>query len=148
MFILSLILTSSLTFSKIISRRKYNLIVAGSSGSFFSIADRIIQMKEHLPYDITQKAKEATKEYYPSSFSSESFPSFSTQRYPVANPELKKNDRIKIKAFDTQEVSLNYDFPNKLILPALNSNKGRYDFSINLPLTFSFLKSILSNLSI
>lgn len=86
-----------------------SIIVAGSSGSFFSIADRIIQMKEYLPYDITQKAKEAAKEYYPSSFSSESFPSFSTQRCPVANPELKKNDRIKIKAFDTQEVSLNYD---------------------------------------
>ena len=35
-----------------------SVIVAGSSGSYFHTADVVIQMKEYLPLDITEKARE------------------------------------------------------------------------------------------
>ena len=40
-----------------------SIIVAGSSGAFFRMADTIIQMKEYVPIDITQRAKEAATAY-------------------------------------------------------------------------------------
>ena len=35
------------------------ILVAGSSGAFFHVADRILQMKEYKPLDITSMAKQA-----------------------------------------------------------------------------------------
>lgn len=86
-----------------------SIIVAGSSGSFFSIADQIIQMKEYCPYDITKKAKDAAMEFTSHCFLQEIFPSFSTKRCPIANSEFKKSDRIKIKPLGTQELLINHD---------------------------------------
>ena len=40
-----------------------SVIVAGSSGAFFHIADTIIQMKEYMPIDITGRAKQAAAAY-------------------------------------------------------------------------------------
>ena len=34
-----------------------SVLVAGSSGSYFHAADTVIQMKEYVPYDITDRAK-------------------------------------------------------------------------------------------
>lgn len=34
-----------------------SILVAGSSGSYFHVADTVIQMKEYVPYDITDRAK-------------------------------------------------------------------------------------------
>ena len=39
------------------------VLVAGSSGAYFQIADNIIQMDHYVPKDITEKAKEAAKSY-------------------------------------------------------------------------------------
>jgi predicted ABC-class ATPase len=39
------------------------IIVAGSSGSFFHVADAIIQMKAYVPIDITAKAKAAAADF-------------------------------------------------------------------------------------
>ena len=36
-----------------------SIIVAGSSGSYFHVADTIVQMKEYTPLDITEKAKKS-----------------------------------------------------------------------------------------
>lgn len=39
------------------------ILVAGSSGAFFHIADTVIQMDSYVPIDITKKAKALCKEY-------------------------------------------------------------------------------------
>ncbi|RKD21553.1 Predicted ATPase of the ABC class [Caminicella sporogenes DSM 14501] len=39
------------------------IMVAGSFGDFFAVADNIIMMDEYIPYDVTNKAKEISKEY-------------------------------------------------------------------------------------
>ena len=111
-----------------------SIIVAGSSGAFFHVADTIIQMKEYEPIDITQRAKEAAAAYvsvkdnvadYGSSNRSDSsdsnhdsgsgdnsglshgFPAFNRFRCPSPDMALKKEDRIKIKTMGTSELSLN-----------------------------------------
>ena len=85
-----------------------SVIVAGSSGSFFQIADTIIQMREYIPYDITDKAKEAAKEY-PVLSVSESFPTRGTKRCPKPNMALKKAERIKLKAMGVHEILIEKD---------------------------------------
>lgn len=39
------------------------ILVAGSSGSYFYVADRIVQMDRYQPVDITERAKEEAKTY-------------------------------------------------------------------------------------
>lgn len=39
------------------------ILVAGSSGAFFHIADTVIQMDQYEPVDITQKAKDLCREF-------------------------------------------------------------------------------------
>lgn len=85
-----------------------SVIVAGSSGSFFQIADTIIQMKEYIPYDITDKAKEAAKEY-PALHLQQSFPVSENIRKPKANQALKKDLRLKMKTMGTSEMLLAKD---------------------------------------
>ena len=83
-----------------------SIIVAGSSGSYFHVADTVIQMKEYVPYDITEKAKEAAKAYPAMSGEEESFPAFIDKRCPWPDMALRKDDRIKIKTMGTSELLL------------------------------------------
>lgn len=80
-----------------------SVIVAGSSGSYFHVADTVIQMKEYKPVDITKKAKEAARAYPAMSEEEEGFPAYSDKRSPLPDPGLKRDDRIKIKAMGTSE---------------------------------------------
>lgn len=80
-----------------------SVIVAGSSGSYFHVADTVIQMKEYKPVDITKKAKEAARVYPAMSEEEEGFPAYSDKRSPLPDPGLKRDDRIKIKAMGTSE---------------------------------------------
>lgn len=82
-----------------------SIIVAGSSGAYFHVADTVIQMKEYIPVDITKKAKQASSDY-PGEAKQEGFPDFCAVRKPRANEALKRDDRIKIKAMGTSELSL------------------------------------------
>ena len=86
-----------------------SIIVAGSSGSYFHVADHIIQMKEYVPLDITKKAKEAAAAFPVFSSRQEKFPEYSKKRCPRPNGALKKDDRLKLKALGTSELSLNHD---------------------------------------
>ncbi|MDR2044428.1 MAG: ABC-ATPase domain-containing protein [Clostridium sp.] len=61
-----------------------SVIVAGSSGAFFHVADTVIQMKEYVPLDITAKAKEAAKD----------FPELSTGRLRFALPDFGRIPRF------------------------------------------------------
>ena len=72
------------------------VIVAGSSGAYFHIADSIIQMDRYVPKDITAYAKKEA----------DSFPMISVPEEPAVQPDFKRcprpgaafkgNDRIKI----------------------------------------------------
>lgn len=88
-----------------------SVIVAGSSGAFFHMADTIIQMKEYVPIDITQRAKEAAAAYENGKQTSaeataETFPAFNRKRCPGPDLALRKEDRIKMKAMGTSELSI------------------------------------------
>lgn len=82
-----------------------SVIVAGSSGAYFHVADTIIQMKEYVPIDITQRAKDAAKDYA-GELGEKGFPSYNDKRCPKPDMALKKDDRIKIRASGTSELSL------------------------------------------
>lgn len=86
-----------------------SVIVAGSSGSYFHVADHIIQMKEYIPLDITEKAKEAAAAFPVFSAKQDQFPEYAKKRCPRPNAALKKDDRLKLKALGTSELSLNHD---------------------------------------
>lgn len=87
-----------------------SVIVAGSSGAFFDMADTIIQMKEYVPIDITERAKLAAKEYDNAAEGDAAdfgqFPAFNRRRCPSPDMALRKEDRIKIKTMGTSELML------------------------------------------
>lgn len=86
-----------------------SVIVAGSSGSYFHVADTVIQMKEYVPYDITKKAKQAAQGYPAMTGENEKFPAYLDKRCPLPDMGLKKDDRIKIKTMGTSELLLSKD---------------------------------------
>ena len=83
------------------------VIVAGSSGAYFHIADTIIQMDRYEPKEITKLAKETAKD----------FPAMSGMENPAEKPvfvrcprqgrEFKPNDRIKMKTMGKEMVQIN-----------------------------------------
>lgn len=90
-----------------------SVIVAGSSGAFFYVADTIIQMKEYVPIDITARAKQAAAVYdnaAPAAVGDQAeniqFPEFNQKRCPAPDMALRKEDRIKIRTTGTSELSL------------------------------------------
>lgn len=92
-----------------------SIIVAGSSGAFFHRADTIIQMKEYIPIDITRKAKAAAAVYMDQGAGvaentaapdAANFPPFNRKRCPAPDMALRKEERIKMKAMGTSELSL------------------------------------------
>ena len=86
-----------------------SVIVAGSSGSYFYVADTIIQMKEYEPIDITKKAKEAAAAYPVRLRQEENFPEPAEKRCPRPNTALRKEERLKWKALGVSELSLAKD---------------------------------------
>ena len=83
------------------------VIVAGSSGAYFHIADSIIQMDRYVPKDITEYAKKEA----------EAFPVISVPEEPAAQPDFRRcfrpgqafkgNDRIKMKTMGREAVMIN-----------------------------------------
>ena len=83
------------------------VIVAGSSGAYFHIADSIIQMDRYVPKDITEYAKKEA----------ENFPMISGPEAPAEKPDFKRcpqpsqafrgNDRIKMKTLSREGVMIN-----------------------------------------
>lgn len=83
------------------------VIVAGSSGAYFHIADSIIQMDRYVPKDITEYAKKEA----------ETFPMISGPEEPAARPDFRRcfrpgqafrgNDRIKMKTMGREAVMIN-----------------------------------------
>lgn len=83
------------------------IIVAGSSGAYFQIADCIIQMDRYVPKDITQLAKREAEKFpmlsVPKACSS--IPNF--ERRPMQGKEWRKGERVKMKPMGKEGISLN-----------------------------------------
>lgn len=87
-----------------------SVIVAGSSGAYFHVADTIIQMKEYVPVDITLKAKETAAKLEKAAEGSEenpaAFPAYCSKRCPQPDALLRREERLKLKAMGTAELLL------------------------------------------
>lgn len=84
-----------------------SVIVAGSSGAYFHVADTILQMKEYKPYDITERAREAAADF-PAIHTeglTYALPTFS--RCPKAGSGLTGFDRMKIKVLGKDSIQIN-----------------------------------------
>lgn len=87
------------------------ILVAGSCGAFFHVADTIIQMESYQPKEITEKAKAAANDF-PLNFDAEaSLPFADTERataFPPIRPSRDGRDRgTKIKTMGTDGFSIN-----------------------------------------
>lgn len=83
------------------------ILVAGSSGAYFHVADHIIQMDRYVPRDITDLAKEEARAF-PSgadSLSPACPPDF--HRRPCPSPQFRSGDRVKLKSLGRDGVSIN-----------------------------------------
>ena len=82
------------------------ILVAGSSGAYFHVADSILQMDRYVPKDITALAKQEAAAFPVSATSLPTalLPSF--KRCPTPSPEFR-GDRIKLKSLGRDGVSIN-----------------------------------------
>lgn len=86
-----------------------SVIVAGSSGAYFQMADHIIQMDRYVPLEITGSAKDASKD----------FPEIKLPEAPAKNPTFSRimkparlgadRGRIKLKTLSKDAFSINRD---------------------------------------
>ena len=81
-----------------------SILVAGSSGSYFHVADTVIQMKEYVPYDITERAKAIAAEFPP--FTASVRP-FALPRHPLPDKVLTGSDRTKVKVMGQESILVN-----------------------------------------
>lgn len=83
-----------------------SIIVAGSSGSYFHKADHIIQMKQYVPADITDFAKEKAAMYQMTSENVSEWECPDFNRSPSEHGKSGER-RTKIKAYDRDSIQLN-----------------------------------------
>ncbi len=96
------------------------ILVAGSSGSYFHVADTVIQMKEYEPFDITETARKAAAEYAVFETSRSAFPEYIRERSPQPDRRLAGEERIKIRTFGRDEVEIS---KNMVVLRGLEQLK-------------------------
>lgn len=83
------------------------IIVVGSSGTYLSKADTIIQMKEYQAYDITEKAKAISKEFV-ENVDDKIIEHWPKKEYYVQLPTAKHAEKgIKIKTIGTDSLIIN-----------------------------------------
>ncbi len=85
------------------------VLVAGSSGAYFQVADKIIQMDRYIPKDITEQAKEAASSYPGITYPKEKAVMPDFHRFPSKNPGVFHKGRIKVKTLGKDGVQLNHD---------------------------------------
>lgn len=83
------------------------VIVAGSSGAYFHIADTIIQMDRYEPKEITKLAKETAKDFPAMSGMESTAEKPVFVRCPRQGRGFKPNDRIKMKTMGKEMVQIN-----------------------------------------
>ncbi len=85
------------------------VIVAGSSGAYFQVADSIVQMDRYVPKEITEAAKTAAKDYPQLTLPKEGPKKPNFDRKIRSYPGLKSKGRIKIKTMGRDGVTLNHE---------------------------------------
>jgi predicted ABC-class ATPase len=83
------------------------VIVAGSSGAYFHIADCIIQMDNYMPKDITVFAKKEAEVFPMLSRPIEKSDKPLFSRCPQGNRSFQGDDRIKMKTLGKESVQIN-----------------------------------------
>ena len=83
------------------------ILVAGSCGAYFHVADHILQMDRYVPRDITALAKEEAKAFPVNAASLEPAPAPNFRRCPRPTPELQSGERVKLKTLGRDGLSLN-----------------------------------------
>ena len=88
------------------------VLVAGSSGAFFDKADTVIQMDQYVPKDITEKAREAAKNYV--FREKENLKPFDCSSIRIPQ-RVKESERSKVRSrgmdtisIDRQEIDMRY----------------------------------------
>ena len=86
-----------------------SIMVAGSSGSYFHVADCILQMDRYVPMEITDIAKKEAAAF--PLISSPTLPSYAPDfsRQPKSNPSMGAGKRIKQKTLGKDGISLNHE---------------------------------------
>ncbi len=85
------------------------VIVAGSSGAYFEVADTIVQMDRYVPKEITGLAKEAARDYPKLKLPEDGVGQPSFDRKVRHNTEFKHKGRVKIKTMGRDGVMLNHE---------------------------------------
>lgn len=85
------------------------VLVAGSSGAYFQIADQVIQMERYIPKEITKLAKSAAAQYPELKFpdAKPQMPSF--DRRIKKNPGIRQKGRVKLKTQGKDAISIGYE---------------------------------------
>lgn len=86
-----------------------SVMVAGSSGSYFHVADCIIQMDRYVPREITSMAKEEASHFPPLEIPETTVVMPVFGRMPVAGKGFGTGDRIKMKTLGKDAFSINKD---------------------------------------
>ena len=95
-----------------------SILVAGSSGAYFYIADTILQMDRYVPKDITEFAKKEAGQYASAAAAVQGRPAVqklpdpalpSFQRIPSCNMTLRRDDRLKTRTRGTDDVQLGHE---------------------------------------
>ncbi len=85
------------------------ILVAGSFGAFFPIADTIIQMDRYEPVDITKEAKEAARKAGVTAKEAEHLPLPEKGRVPEPLRFLAAGERVKTKTLGRDGFSVNHE---------------------------------------
>ena len=85
------------------------IIVAGSSGAYFHIAARIIQMDRYIPKDITALAKQEAEKFPAISSPEQKAKKPDFDRCPRPDKAFRGNERIKMKTMGKEAVMINRD---------------------------------------
>lgn len=83
------------------------IMVAGSFGAYFHVADVILQMNRYIPMDITGMAKKVSADFSSLQQSEPLPPLPSYNRCPKTGREFKGNNRIKLKTMGKDAFSIN-----------------------------------------
>lgn len=85
------------------------VIVAGSSGAYFHIADHIVQMDKYVPKEITAQAKREAENFPALECPEEAAQKPEFSRCPGQNKAFRGQDRIKMKTLGREAVQINRD---------------------------------------
>ena len=92
--------------------REYGIstvLVAGSSGSYFQIADQIVQMDKYVPKEITELAMKAAADYPALKFPEEKPKEPSYDRKVRRNPGIRQKGRVKLKTMGRDAIMIGHE---------------------------------------